>query len=172
MQYKSKWGECALNKRTGAGLTLIKYGIQRSATGQKKPHAVDLTFIWISCEIPAQKVENPLLTASAKCKVLWALEPPQISLLSKLWFDKKKRLAKPSVHCWRFHMQVVPWECMNVNLGERLSFHNPCPLYYMSFNKLVCKEYLPILGPQWVIMQLYLYCKQKENSPWRERKRM
>lgn len=50
----------------GTGLTLIKYGIQRSATVQKKPHAVDLTFIQMSCGIPAQIMENHLLTASAK----------------------------------------------------------------------------------------------------------
>lgn len=76
-------GECALNNCTGTGLTLIKYGIQRSATGEKKPHAADLTFIQMSCGIPAQIVENHLLTASAKyCEL--KLEPPQISLLAKL----------------------------------------------------------------------------------------
>lgn len=54
---------------------------------KKKPHAVDLTFIQMSCGIPAQIVENHLLTASAKCCEL-KLGPPQISVLSKLWLDK------------------------------------------------------------------------------------
>lgn len=91
-------GECALNKCTGAGLTLIKHGTRRSTTGEKKPHTVDLTFIQISCGIPAQIMEtNHLLTASARCSEL-KLELPQISLLPKLWFDKT-RIGWPSTLC-------------------------------------------------------------------------
>lgn len=40
-------------------------------------------------------------------------------------------------------------------------------LYYMSFNKLLYQEYLMTLDQESVLVQFYLYFKQKENLPWR-----
>lgn len=81
-------------------LTLIKHGIRRSAAAERKPHAVDLTFIQMSCGIPLQTMEiNHLLTAFAKCCGL-RLELPQISLLSNLCFQQNtKRLPRHSMRC-------------------------------------------------------------------------
>lgn len=45
-------GECALNKCTGTGLTLIKYGIQRSATGETS--LTQLTWPLFRCHVEYQ----------------------------------------------------------------------------------------------------------------------
>lgn len=63
-------------------LMLINHGVQRRLAAERNPHAVDLTFIQMSCWISLQITEMyHLLTASAKyCRLKLGL--PQISLQS------------------------------------------------------------------------------------------
>lgn len=155
---------------TGTVLILIKRGIQRSAAAERNPHAVDLTFIQMSCWISLQFMEiNHLLTASAKwCRL--KLELPQILLLFTPCFNSTCRGWLSTLHCWLFCLQLF---IDNTRMSiEEKGWASIIPAYFcsMSFNKLLCKEYPLPLAQESVLMQFYVYFKQKKNSPWRERK--